>query len=139
VSLLGNTQALQEVRVRFASETPDELQWGDGAEWVTLPELAKIGGRADVNIEVVDSSAHFQSRNEGRKTAHAHITTRAKQLATTASQPNQVAIAKKITGSPNKHMRNTAPPNTTEATISTALEIRRSSFTPHLLLQSCAR
>jgi hypothetical protein len=58
VSLLGNTQALQEVRVRFTSETPDELQWCDGAEWVTLPELAEVGGRADVTVEVVDACAH---------------------------------------------------------------------------------
>jgi hypothetical protein len=58
VPLLGNTQALQEVSIGFSSETPDELQWCDGAEWVTLPELAEVGGRADVNIDVVDSGAH---------------------------------------------------------------------------------
>jgi hypothetical protein len=73
VPLLGNTQALQEVSIGFASETPDELQWGDGAARMPLPELAKVGGRADVTVEVVDACAHVKS--SGRVIPHKNAMT----------------------------------------------------------------
>jgi hypothetical protein len=70
VPLLGNTQALQEVSIGFASETPDELQRGDGAARMPLPELAEDGGRADVTVEVVDSGAHGVSFRDSIKELH---------------------------------------------------------------------
>jgi hypothetical protein len=73
VPLLGNTQALQEVSIGFASETPDELQWGDGAARMPLPELAEVGGRSDVTVEVIDSGAHV--KRSGRVIPHKNAMT----------------------------------------------------------------